>query len=944
MKGQSRRFSGTEAVLLSSLGLICATHANAQTADQAPGQAPLQLQQVVVTGTLIPTNPDAVAVPVTSLDANQLAQTGVTANALDMLRKAIPAFAGRSNAGSSNAQNQNQFTAGGSQIQLRNLPTLVLVDGQRLAVDAVAGLSGSKTFVDVSQVPAAALQRVDVLTDGASSLYGADAVGGVVNFILKQNYDGLRAGAQYGAADGGYNQQSYFVTAGHDVGPVNITATLSYNRTSPLWQYTRSFASPMYGVTAPTSLPGVAICPSPSPTTTLPADCSAAGTFYLANGLTTPTLGTGASTWQQLVANGVYSTSPASKFDYSRYAMLLQQEQHENFVATINSKPLFGGNVKAFGDILLSRNKVQSTAWAASGTPFSATTVTVPATSPYDPLTQTATGVTFADSSLPKGVYDTTDAYRLTAGLKGRLAGGWTWQSTLDYSESKLTEDDTNLLNGPNVQSAVNSGTLNPFAVSGLGSAALANLYGTEMLHGDSKLYSWDAHSVGHLFHLPAGAVDLAAGVNWRREQISGHADPNNANWAGGLTTEPFTYGHEDSAVYAETRVPITASRMRLPGLDQFELTLADRFEHYSDVGNGQSPKFGFRWAPFDNQFVINGTYTKSFAAPPLFQTYGPTPVQHSTGHLIAIVFGNSYSDIPYFNGGSPGNPALQPSTSVARSIGFTFRPKRIQGLSLKANYSSIDLFGFPGGSDLTYIMRDVNQYGSASRYFNNVTVGGVNGSHPFGTPGSLQAYLTNPDGTGNVANAENLYVMDQFLNLSVLVERSWTAEAMYILPWSQYGTWTLSTNVMSFDSFKYRRHPTDPYQQFAGNASNVAVFAGTLPKYRFYTTLDWTFGNLDLTLANTYVSAVKDTGPAGNLPGIWVPSYSTFDLIGSYDIPVGSRDSGRDVKLTVGINNIGNTMPPIFPRAFSATFTNTDLGTYSPIGRYIYGGVTATF
>ncbi|HEV2404995.1 MAG TPA: TonB-dependent receptor plug domain-containing protein, partial [Ktedonobacterales bacterium] len=204
MKGQSRRVSGTEAILLSSLGLICATHANAQTADQASGQAPLQLQQVVVTGTLIPTNPDAVAVPVTSLDASTLAATGVSNDMLATLEKTVPAFAGRSNAGSSNAQNHNQFTAGGSQIELRNLPTLVLLNGQRLALDAVAGLTGSKDFVDVSQIPAAALERVDVLTDGASSLYGSDAIGGVVNFILKHDYHGVTVGTHYGTADGGY--------------------------------------------------------------------------------------------------------------------------------------------------------------------------------------------------------------------------------------------------------------------------------------------------------------------------------------------------------------------------------------------------------------------------------------------------------------------------------------------------------------------------------------------------------------------------------------------------------------------------------------------------------------------------------------------------------------------------------------------------------------------
>src|SRR5487761_585206 len=247
IKGYIRRFTGTEVILLSGLCLTCATSASAAgAAATAPDQT--ALTEVVVTGSLIPTNPDAAAVPVITLDAASLAKTGVAGNMLDTLRKAIPDFAGRSNAGASNAQNHNQFTAGGSQVELRNLPTLVLVNGQRLALDAVAGLSGSKNFVDISQIPAAALERVDVLTDGASSLYGADAVGGVVNFILKRDYHGVTFGAHYGVADGGYKDRSAYVTFGGDIGPVNITATVSDAKPSPLFQSARSFTSPTYGV------------------------------------------------------------------------------------------------------------------------------------------------------------------------------------------------------------------------------------------------------------------------------------------------------------------------------------------------------------------------------------------------------------------------------------------------------------------------------------------------------------------------------------------------------------------------------------------------------------------------------------------------------------------------------------------------------------------------
>lgn len=988
MSGSSRRLPALEAVVLSSLGLMFATGAFATGAaapEPSASPAPLtSLQQVIVTGTLIPTNPNAVTVPVTTLSASDLQQTGNTSSMLDTLSKAIPAFAGRSNTGPSNAQNHNQFTAGGSQIELRNLPTLVLVNGRRMAVDAVAGVGSSKVFVDVSQIPAAALERVDVLTDGASSLYGADAIGGVVNFVLKHNYHGVKFGMHYGTADGGYHDRSAFITLGGDVGPFNITATLNYSKTSPLWQDTRSFSSPDYGVVPGVGIPGVVD----------------GGGYVLAPGLMSPPVPTGtaatASSYADLASQGIYYATSASQlsnqFDYSKYAMLLQQEEHKNFVADITSRPLFGGDTTAFGDVLITQNKVHSTAWQASGQPFSFASVTVPAGSPYDPLTTEATGVTFADIARPKGVYDTTDDYRISFGLKGKLTHAWTWQTSIDYSQSKLTERDTNLIYRPNLALAIGGGydsggnaaaggnyskvyggysenspmvlqpALDPFARTGNPAAALANVFGTEVLHADSKLYSLDAHAVGNVFKLPAGVVSLAVGVNWRREELSGHTDPNgrvtdpvtgstagnDQNWIGGVYADPFSHGRNVGAVYAETRVPLTSSRMNIPGVHQFELTAADRFEHYSDAGSGNSPKFGFRWEPVDSQFVIHATYTKAFSPPQPYQAYGPYDTRPVTDRLIGIVFGSNYAVGDTFNGEDGVNPSLGPATSVSRSIGFTLRPRFVKGLVVNADFSSVDVFGFQGGADFTRIMQSVNEYGSASPYFNSVSTGNftnLGGTDPFGTPGSLLAFLTNSAGQPDPSKYSQLYVIDRFRNQSILIERSWTIEASYILPWNRYGTWTVASNGMIFDSFKFERRPGDPFQQYAGNASNIGVFAGTLPKYRFYTTIDWSYRRLNITLANTFISSVNDAGTGGtSTPLIPVPHYSSWDLRGAYGWPFGGVSSDRKVVLAIGINDLNNAMPPYFPRSFSNQYLTTDIGTYSPIGRLVYGDVTVSF
>ncbi|HMI36267.1 MAG TPA: TonB-dependent receptor plug domain-containing protein, partial [Steroidobacteraceae bacterium] len=179
------------ALALASMAAV----AVAQEAAEVP-------EEVVITGSAIPVSPDALAVPVTIIDADAIAKAGVNTNVLEILRKQVPAFAGRSNTGNSNAANTNQNTAGGSSIQLRNLDTLILVNGRRVASSAISGVNG-KVFVNVAEIPPAAIERIEVLTDGASAIYGSDAIGGVVNIILKSNYEGGQVSARYAGASGG---------------------------------------------------------------------------------------------------------------------------------------------------------------------------------------------------------------------------------------------------------------------------------------------------------------------------------------------------------------------------------------------------------------------------------------------------------------------------------------------------------------------------------------------------------------------------------------------------------------------------------------------------------------------------------------------------------------------------------------------------------------------
>ena len=978
MTGRSRN------TVVSMAGVLASVSATLITTPAAAAEEPeAPLETVVVTGSLIPTSIDAVAIPITTIDAAKLEQSGVATNPLEMLRKAIPAFAGRSNAGTSNANNDNQRTAGGSQLQLRNLPTLILVNGRRVANSGIGGLNG-KNFVDVNQIPAAAIDRIEVLTDGASSLYGSDAIGGVVNFILKSDDHGLKGGLRYGGADGDYHEKSAYLTGGTMLGGLRITATGSYSKTDPLYQNTRGFTSPLFNKTS--SIPGTVAAGGVSPGAIL------AGTIDSPRQLNpTGTAATAASV-NALIANGTYVTSTpgaiAAGFDVSPLQTLLLQQEQSSVVINLSSN--LGDKVELFGDVMASRGR-SFTQWL----PIASTGNTVPVNAPYNPLTTAFSGVTFSYLPLPKQFNNEVKALRGTLGLRGEITPTWSWETGVVYSKSDLAQRQSNLLYKPNIARAIAGGfdasgnavtggtyskllsgysltgalalqpALDPFArAGGINALALNNLYGTELLNAGSKLTSIDAKVVGPLFRLPADNVGLAIGAAARRETLDGHADSNgrvtdpatglttgnDQQWLGGTFVDPFEKSRDIKSLFAEARIPITGPDWNIAGAHAFDITAAVRAEKYSDAGHSTVPKYGFRWEPFGRDLIVRGNYSKSFSAPSLYAEYGPTDTRQVGAGVIQGAFGASYTGMP-FNGEDGNNPSLQPATSTSRSIGITFRPIFVPGLTASVDFSSITLHGFAGGLGFNNILLTINQLGSASPYFANLAVdnfpGAPGATQPFTQPGQLLAFLTNATtGRGDPGQANRLYLIDQFRNLATLIEHSYTFNIDYTVQTQRLGNFEIATTGAVFSMFNFQDLPGNPFIEYAGHTNNAGAsggFGGTLPKFRAYTTLDWTFHNFDLTVGNTYVSSTTDTGVNGNsTPEIPVSRYVSWDTRLAYDMHLNGTEAGRAVTLAIGANNLTNKMPPLATRAFLDN--NADVATFSPLGRLIYGTVSVSF
>ena len=985
---QSRiaRFSTSTAVM-KGLVLISAPAQGQSVPDDASQEA--ENTQIIVTGSALPTTPDAVTVPVNVVSAADIAKAGVSTNVLEILRKQIPAFAGRSNTGNSNAANTNQNTAGGSSIQLRNLDTLILVNGRRVAPSAIATVNG-KIFVNVAEIAPSAIQRIEVLTDGASAIYGSDAIGGVVNIILKSDFVGIAANARAAiSSDGAYNERSVDATYGVDLmRGVNLTVSGSYSHSSPLFQNRRGFASPFYSTS--TAVPG------------------AIGSYYLSPALLTPTLtATSPATDPQYINAGpTTATAPGTgiggTYDLSRFNTILLEQEQKSAVASFNADLTGTGSIAMFADFEYAKND--------NFTRFGPVTSNVqpPVGAPFNPFATQQT-VVFGSTNDPKTYTTSEESLRGTAGFKGNLSSigpGWHWEVGYTHSENSIDQvidnviyagngNTTNNLNLATAGGYNSAGVATPggafsrvFSLSGGGyviqpalnafgyggaidPASLANVLTAETIHGKSTLDSADAQLVGTVPALPAGRLSFAVGGQWRRESLAGapdqgawvHVDgtlatPAQSNYRGGLSADPFSASRTITAQFAEVRLPITSGDWNIPGFYALDLVGAVRHEHYSDAGDSTVPKIGFRWQPIPRQITIRGSYARSFTAPSLYALSGPLNIRQGGGAIITNAFPGAIQGTTQVEDGN--NPNLQPAKSTSYSLGVVLLPDFVPHLRIEADFSSVKETGQPAGIGFNNILLDVNAKGSASIFYGNIAKNafpGEPGAVGFNNPGEVLAYVTDPANSPG-GNYANLYMIDRFTNLGSTAIRSINVNAQYDVPSDEWGTFSFATQAAILLSYRYQALPGQPTFDFVGTTTQGGGAQGTLPRLRAYTTLDWTKGPIEVGIANNFVGAVRDIGPGGlsyalnsvSNPSSFFPghvaSYSAWD--GHVTWRIDDDDRSRSMSLTFGVNNIFDRQPPVStninPAAGAATGAtawrtenNTDVSTYGAIGRLFY-------
>ena len=958
--------------------LVCAS-SSGQTPPAPTDDDTQHMEKFVVTGSNIANAGEALAIPVAVISPGDIENSGVETNVLDVLRKISPAISG---IGGENATIATAGQDGGSQVFIHNLPTLVLVNGRRMAYNP-ADASGGAEFVDLNSIPLAAIDRIEVLSDGSSAVYGADAIGGVINVILKKDYNGWEADTHYGYSDtaGHYSERSGSLTGGVSNGTTSITVSLEYTQTDPIFESDRPYTNPFY---ATTYVPGIL---EVFGLTTNPGTPGYGydEAFQLAPGVNSPP-GGGAYTIQQLVSMGVYKDLGSFNdpgvlsqvehiYNLANHEYLEQSLKRQSALVNLDHQ-IFGDKLEGFAYVLFSHVNTESGLNAQPLFPFisdtnanlgnigvnplPAGTEYVPVNAPTNPLSQASLDQGYTDGSGGYSAYVhnrfesnprlfINDDLSLTVvgGLRGKFNENWSWEVAADFSRYQDNYANQGLLDTNNLIAAFVDGQINPFAIN-QAPGATNGVLGTGFVNYVSTNNTFDALLRGKLFDLPAGSVNFAAGVDFSRQNLTAVPDNNTANglWIDSPTISFFDQNRSITSVYAEIEIPIVDKSHPLPGIYSMAMDAAGRYDDYSGkVGTSKVPKVSLKYQPFDDELTLRASAGRSFIAPQLFSLYGPTTTGQSPQITYTGSNGVTYNNVQ-FNAQTGSNPNLRPSTASTWDAGFVFTPKAIPNLSITGDYFDTTQHNLISTVDQATIVQSVEDLGAASPYSSQIHFGIATGPGPSG------------DAPGQISSKplSSVYIIDNEINIGAVAIKGYDASVVYDVPTKSFGKFELNSTITVYDSYLIQILPTQNYYQYAGHVSTIASNTesessgggegGTIPRWKTYTSITWKGRGFELLAAQTFIPQVTDIGSGGanESPPLTVASFQQWDFALTYKLSALRWSHWTDgLKIRVGVNNAFNYEPPVAPYRLEDTLA--DVSTYNgTIGRMFYMDISYKF
>jgi iron complex outermembrane receptor protein len=957
-------------ILVSTLASVAQT---APGSPDSPSDGTVTLPRIVVTGSYLPTVSDATTQPVIFIGQEQMEDTGVTTDLADILRTASPMFSGDGNLGLENASSEAFVTQGGSALQIHNLTTLVLINGRRVANDPAEAALGIQ-FVDLNMIPPSAIDHIEIVSDGMSALYGSDAVGGVINVIMKSEYNGWETGFNWGESSnrGDYTERSAYLTGGVSTKTTSLMVSVEGTETSPIYMSERPYSNPIYTTT---TYPGI-ISVQPISVTYgamgQPQVQEGQLSYYQLNpSMNAPPQGLQYSIGQ-LVQMGVYSPVTAQQletgYNVARQQTLLSSLDRRSAVLDFEHH-FFGDSLVAFGDLIYAFDRTQSSVAGHSYSPYLSAPFTDPfvygssppppgaaAFVPYMPYLQpnspfsptwlfqpSASGYDInlvnannLFSQYPILTQDQSEFYRFAGGLKGEISPEYSWELGVDLNRYHLGFTSPGQVDTANLNAALAAGTINPFAYSQAPGSLPSDVIGAKSDTMVSTLSSLDFIFRGTPLKLPGGDLSFAIGASATREALSATPDPTSepiepglsiAGWLDTESQSPFSASRDFTSIYGEVKVPIVGPSQGIAGIHQLSIDVAGRNDNYSQVGHSAVPEAGMNYEPFDGQLTLRASVARSFGAPQLTQLFGPPISGPIPPFTYQGYYGNTASSAGFTGIGGP-NPTLKPFTANSWTTGFVFVPRGVPGLDLTADFFDANISGSIGYLNQVSIVQSVESLGPASPFAQYVHVGSPAGPGVTG-PGQL-----------STANPTTIFVDVPLINLTKQADKGFDVTLDYAVKTETEGRFKFSTTATVWNSYMVQEIPTENYYQYAGTASGGGSSSqGTIPRWKTYTTLNWRVGPYEAEIGQTYIPSVVDIGPGGSssTPPVSVGNYVQYDISGGVDLAkAGAQSWMGKAEIRFGIDNCFNRMPPSAPNAFPAT--NADIGDYNgPIGRLYY-------
>ena len=642
---------------------------DATTAAQATTRS-AGLEEIVVTGSRIPiAAKDVPTQDVQIYTREQIDQSGHTT--ISEFLNTLP------DVSISITENGFQTLQGTTTVQLHGLPigtTLLLVNGRRVGNSGAAQAYGL-TYFDLNTIPLAGIDHIEVVSEGSSAVYGSDAIAGVVNIVLKKDFNGFEANSKYGFASGAH-QEDLDATWGRRWDKGSVAVVGSYQTRTELPGFDRFLTSDNDYVPFGGKNADFYICPNRadiySPTGNNLPGIGAPYTGVPANY-------TGVPSQQEFVP----TAGKLNRCSVFKYASQIPGTDRAGILleATYDLAP----SVKIYSDVLFSH--VQQFSYIAPPILVGAPgfqSYTVGATNPYNPFGE-AVGVSDLVPELGREAeHLTTNYLNAVVGVRGDLFDSWRWDLGIWDSEDRTRYTQPSW-NQAQLQAALNSANpataLNPFVAGPIGPLPLLQSLVTQNasdFQGRTSVVNGILR--GPVMNLPAGALQVALGAEYERDTLY-----ENAFFYPG-PAQSTNFHRSSYALFTEARLPIIGPATGSSyGGDRLVLTAAGRFDHYDDFGGKSTPQFGVDIRPFE-PLLLRASYSRSFRAPDLIDLYAARSTYD--GAVADPLRGNAIEIVKNTIGGNPG---LQPELGLSRTFGLVYSSETFQDLRLAVTWWEID-------------------------------------------------------------------------------------------------------------------------------------------------------------------------------------------------------------------------------------------------------------